>query len=167
MSTRTNPFYGSGQFGAKAMQKLNQVARRVEMFGVNSTSPVMATPHGTTMLIRRRNYREASFPWELFRFGYSALTATAVKISSGSVIKMGYTPVLIPGATLTLSSGVFNYVGLYVHRDMSGGVFFTGSSEADFVTDSNYVKVWFYIFKAGDLVSIGHLGNFDITAYGD
>ena len=174
MSIRESPFYGSGRFSQKAMGKLNLLARRTEMFGVNSTSPIMLTSNGSVTLYRKRAYSAATssseFDWSLFQFGWElSAVLGSVLIKAGSVFKSTYTPVLVPQATVAIGTSN-TYVGLQVVRDMTNATIISNTSEP--VSDSDWVKVWFFIFiksSSGEvsLVSVGHLGNVDITAYGD
>lgn len=71
MSLREQPFFGHGKFSARGVAKLNQLARRMETYGANSTSPMMSTASGTIPLLRRHMFSSGlisvKHPWKIYR----------------------------------------------------------------------------------------------------
>lgn len=110
-----------------------------------------------------------SFPWLKCQFMPRA-AGTDVVVNAGSVIKLQYTPLVVPSATVAIGA-TDTYVGIEVSRDLSGATIIALSSEP--VTDDDYVRFWFGVFKlvSGAAVlqklNLGQIMNVDISAYGD
>jgi len=110
----------------------------------------------------------AGFDWSKLQFGYSMPGGYKVKITTGDIIKTTYAPVAVAETEVDIGSSD-TYVGMQCYRNMTHSSIITSTSKP--VPDTTWFKCWFYIFKRAEdgvsLVTVGHLGNVDITGYGD
>jgi len=157
-------------------------AIRASRFDIDSnTSAILGSHGGSGIIVNHGSAGELEiigadvFPWDKLQFGWSyTLTddtteAGKIRILTGSVVKATATPVVVAEADVTIATSD-TYVGLQIQRDMTNASIITSSSEI--VTDDNYVRFWFYIFKTDGIAlpqkyNLGQIMNVDITAYGD
>jgi hypothetical protein len=163
MSTRENAFVGSGKLSPRAIQKLNRVANHANTFGVNGTSPVMVTPHGTVTLYRKRNYSEGgdAFPWDKLLFGYS-IVGNVFTVLKGEI---HFKNIIYPVAEIDLTIAAD---GDYVYVEMEWGTGTTAikhsANIADATSSSSGYRKWLYqlSYTAPSTVSVklyGHMGG--------